>query len=94
MEKLKKISVQFLGMIIGEIAKIYEEIVENSEKILEEFTKIFKMWKTYDEILKQLLYFRKIWRNFKVMWVLVKFRRNFSINFGKSSRCEGSSGKY
>ncbi len=30
------------------------KIVENFEKILEEFRKIFKMWKTFEEILEQL----------------------------------------
>ncbi len=35
-------------------------VVENFEKILEEFRKIFKMWKTFEKILEQN-YFRKIW---------------------------------
>ncbi len=42
-----------MGIIIGEIVKIYEEIVENFGKILEEFRIIFKM-EIFEEILKQL----------------------------------------
>ncbi len=43
-----------MGIIIGEIVKIYKEIVANFEKILEEFRKFFKMWKTLEEVLEQL----------------------------------------
>ncbi len=34
--------VWFLGIIVGDIVKIYEEIFKNFEKILEEFRKILK----------------------------------------------------
>ncbi len=98
MEKLKKNLRVILGIIIGGIVKIYKEIVENFVKILEEFRKFQDMenirrnfrtviLETLGEILIKCEYqtsFGKIRRIFL----------DFSISFGKSSICEGSSEKY
>ncbi len=81
-----------MGIIIGEIVNIYIEIIENFEKILEELRKIFTMWKTLKEILEQV--FKKNLKKFEYQISFRKTRRiflDFSISFGKSFRCEGSS---
>ncbi len=43
-----------MEIIIGEIVNIYKEIGENFKKMLDEFRKIFKMWRILEEILEQL----------------------------------------
>ncbi len=55
------------------------------------------MWKTYEEILEELFQknFEKFQRNVNIRQVLEKLEEiilDFPINFGKSSRCDGSSG--